>query len=430
VTENWADVQLGDLVEIKHGYAFKGEFFCDETTSNLLLTPGNFAIGGGFQWGKPKFYNGPIPDEYVLSDGDLVVTMTDLSKAADTLGYSAVIPKSEKTLLHNQRIGKVISKTPSVDDGFLHYLLRTNNYRNEVLASATGSTVKHTSPTKICAYRFLLPPLSEQKSIASVLDALNDKIANNRRMNETLEGMARATFKSWFVDFDPVRAKGEGKQPAHMDNETADLFPSSFDDNGLPTGWSYGEIYNFCAVKYGASFSSKKFNEDGIGRPLVRIRDLPKQTTNVFSDEVHKKETTINRGDIVVGMDGEFRAYFWQGDPSLMNQRVCMFVPKGVVSKAFLKFSIEAPLSFFERGKVGTTVIHLAKKDIDTFRFISPSDDLMRRFAKEADLLIDKMIANTTEAHTLADLRDMLLPKFMSGEIGVRDVEREIEAVA
>ena len=104
--------KLGDVAEIKHGYAFKGDFFCDEPTHYLILTPGNFAIGGGFQE-KPKYYNGSIPEDYVLAKNDLIVTMTDLSKQGDTLGYSAFVPENNR-YLHNQRIGLVIIKRHDV----------------------------------------------------------------------------------------------------------------------------------------------------------------------------------------------------------------------------------------------------------------------------------------------------------------------------
>ena len=90
---DWTPVTLSSLIEIKHGFAFKGDYFYNEPPGDFLLTPGNFAIGGGFQWGKKKYYRGPVPEEYVLAAGDLLVTMTDLSKEADTLGYSALVPE-------------------------------------------------------------------------------------------------------------------------------------------------------------------------------------------------------------------------------------------------------------------------------------------------------------------------------------------------
>ena len=230
----WREVSLGDIAEITHGFAFKGEYIHDQPRGDVLLTPGNFAIGGGFKVGKLRYYDGNFPEEFVLREGDLIVTMTDLSKQADTLGYPALVPKNSdnRRYLHNQRLGKVLLRDgASVDVRCLYYVMCSSEYRHEVLASATGTTVKHTSPDRIKQFRFLLPPLPEQRAISHILGTLDDKIELNRRMNETLEQMSRALFKSWFVDFDPVRAKMDGRWrpgqsipglPAHL----YDLFPS------------------------------------------------------------------------------------------------------------------------------------------------------------------------------------------------------------
>ena len=211
----WREVTLSDLIDIKHGFAFKGSSIHDDPQGDILLTPGNFAIGGGFKGDKFKYYDGPIPEEFVLGEGDLLVSMTDLSKQSDTLGYPALVPSRPdgRRYLHNQRLGKIsLKETGEAFARYIYYLLCGTEYRSEVLASATGTTVKHTSPERIKQFRFILPPLSEQRAIAHVLGTLNDKIEMNRRMNETLEAMARALFKSWFVDFEPpVRAKMEGR---------------------------------------------------------------------------------------------------------------------------------------------------------------------------------------------------------------------------
>src|SRR6266581_1646037 len=148
----WTEKSLGELIEIKHGFAFKGEFIRDEPAGDILLTPGNFAIGGGFKGDKFKFYDGPVTDEYVLAEGDLLVTMTDLSKQTDTLGFPAIVPRSMggRRFLHNQRLGKVVSRDGvTFDLRYLHYLMCCKEYRDEVVASATGTTVKHTSPERI-----------------------------------------------------------------------------------------------------------------------------------------------------------------------------------------------------------------------------------------------------------------------------------------
>ena len=131
-------------MDIKHGFAFKGEFFSEQPTTYQLTTPGNFAIGGGFQSGKSKFYNGPILDDYVLKVGDLLVTMTDLSKAADTLGYAAKVPPEKGVVwLHNQRVGLVKAKTGAqVSEDFLHYLMRSPSYRHCDLLPPGRTNVK------------------------------------------------------------------------------------------------------------------------------------------------------------------------------------------------------------------------------------------------------------------------------------------------
>ena len=217
VGREWQATTLGDLVDITHGFAFKGHFIHDEPRGDVLLTPGNFAMGGGFKGDKFKYYNGLVPEEFVLREGDFLVTMTDLSKQSDTLGYPAFVPACTdgRRYLHNQRLGKIsLKEIASTHARYLYYVMCGAEYRDEVLASATGTTVKHTSPDRIKRFHFPVPHLPEQLSgiIAHVLGTLDDKIELNRRMNRTLEEMARALFKSWFVDFDPVCAKATLKQ--------------------------------------------------------------------------------------------------------------------------------------------------------------------------------------------------------------------------
>ena len=127
----WRDVAVGDLIDIKHGFAFKGDYIHDEPPGDILLTPGNFAIGGGFKGERFKYFSGDVPEEYVLCEGDLLVTMTDLSKQADTLGYPALVPlcEDDRRFLHNQRLGKVLLKGDcDVDPRFVYYVMRYSPY--------------------------------------------------------------------------------------------------------------------------------------------------------------------------------------------------------------------------------------------------------------------------------------------------------------
>ena len=185
--KGWRMGKLSEVIEIKHGYAFKGEFFSDFEEDDILITPGNFKNGGGFNSQKFKYYNGDVPNDYILNKNDLIVTMTDLSKAGDTLGYSALVPTIDgKRLLHNQRIGKVIFKSDLPIKYFLYWLMRQYDYRHFVLGSATGSTVKHTSPTRICEFQFPLPTKELLTKFETKIGCLSEKAQENEVQIQTL----------------------------------------------------------------------------------------------------------------------------------------------------------------------------------------------------------------------------------------------------
>ena len=296
----------------------------------------------------------------------------------------------------------------------------------DLLAQATGSTFPNVSASQLAAIPY--PSLStvEQHAIANILGTLDDKIELNRRMNETLEAMARALFKDWFVDFGPTRAKIEGRDP-YLVPEIWDLFPDKLDEDGKPEGWKLRSLSDFANVVYGAPFASKQFNADKIGVPLIRIRDLATHEPGVSTEQIHKKGHLIEPGDIVVGMDGEFRLHVWKGPRSWLNQRLCHFEPKRGVPKAFLAEALKTPLAFFERGKVGTTVIHLGKSDIDTFEILQPGQTLLKAFAGIAEALLDRTVGNALQSRTLVQTRDLLLPKLMSGKIRVGDADKFVQ---
>lgn len=339
------------------------------------------------------------------------------------------------------------------DTRFLSYVLS----QTDISGYLTGSTMPKLTQGNLNRLPVIAPPLAEQKAIAAVLGALDDKIELNRRMNATLEAMARALFQSWFIDFDPVRANLDRNQPSTrpsghpsptgrrdgdakfplplplgegrgegcfaLDPATAALFPSTFDETAgghIPHGWRVGSIYEIADVIYGAPFASSLFNSEKVGKPLVRIRDLPNESPAVFTTEVHPKGYLLQPGDIAVGMDGEFRAYLWAGVESWLNQRVCVFAPKAGYSAAFVRNSIIAPLAQVEATETATTVIHLGKNDIDRFTVIIPDAPVAEAFKRQCQPWYDQIVANKQQSRTLATLRDTLLPKLLSGELSIR----------
>lgn len=190
----WKVAKLGDIVRIKHGFAFKGNYFSEEETDDILITPGNFRIGGGFNYSKFKYYDGEYPSEYLLNRGDLIVTMTDLSKEGDTLGYPALVPQiSGKKLLHNQRIGKIELIESNMLKTYLYFAMCQNDYRNYVLSGATGTTVKHTSPGRICNYILAIPTTEILQQFEEIAQSLIDSIEFAFLQNQAL-AQTRDTF--------------------------------------------------------------------------------------------------------------------------------------------------------------------------------------------------------------------------------------------
>jgi len=338
-----------------------------------------------------------------------------------TVGKVALVPTDSPPFVCSPQttFWRTLDET-ILDRTYLYAFLRSPGFRRQ-LSARSGETdmAPYVSLTSQRGLSVTLPPLPEQRAIARVLGALDDKIELNRRMSETLEAIARAIFRSWFVEFDPVRASLEGREVGLAPAIQA-AFPASFDESEVgevPSGWRVADVYQIAEVVYGAPFKSALFNDKGVGTPLIRIRDLATHAPGVYTSEEHPRGYLVEPGDLVVGMDGEFRAHLWLGPEAWLNQRVCCFRPLPGVPRAFVHYSIEQPLAFFERSKTGTTVIHLGKRDIDTFRVIVPSDEAMRAFGAIVDPIDARLVLLGRESRALAALRDSLLPKLISGEL-------------
>jgi type I restriction enzyme S subunit len=358
------------------------------------------------------------------------------------------------------------------DPKFLYYLLKTIDFDQ----FNSGSAQKSLNRNAVYPFEVEIPKSrAEQQRISSVLSALEEKTEINHQINQTLEQMAQAIFKSWFVDFEPVKAKiaaleaggseedallaamqaiagdaqecsnsakcsapgaATGVKLARLQAEqperyaelraTAKLFPSAMQDSELgeiPEGWSVSSIYEIADVVYGAPFKSKLFNQIGDGTPLIRIRDLKNERPGVRTPEEHPKGYLVQNGDLLVGMDGEFKPYIWGSGPAWMNQRVCCFKPKDSYSVGLIKGFIEPQLRELELTATATTVIHLGKGDINRFEFLNSGSPLLRVFSKITNSLIEQIIMNKSSTSTLEQLRNALLPKLLSGELSVSDAE-------
>jgi type I restriction enzyme M protein len=203
IRPDWPMVELSEVCEIEHGYAFKGEFFVEEGEQHLpvLLTPGNFVQGGGlyFTEKNTKRYSGEVPDAFRLRLGDLVVVMTDLSPKMKILGMPAIIESDD--FLHNQRIGKIVIKSKDVLKKFLRYAFLIDAVNGHIKREATGSTVRHTSPTRILSVKIPLPPINIQQAMVAEIEAEEALVAANRELITRFEQKIQATLaRIWGED--------------------------------------------------------------------------------------------------------------------------------------------------------------------------------------------------------------------------------------
>ena len=435
---DWEETSLAAVMDVKHGFAFPGENIRDEPPGDILLTPGNFAIGGGFKGDKFKYFDGEVPQDYVLNESDLVVTMTDLSKQADTLGFPALVPKPRgPRFLHNQRLGKVLIKCGAeLDKGFLFYLLRTAGYRHEVLASATGTTVKHTSPGRILAHKASIPPLAEQKAIASILGALDDKIELNRRMNTTLEAMARALFQSWFVDFDPVCAKLDGRQPAGLDETTAALFPATFEDSAvghIPKGWTVepvGEVVD-CAGGGTPSTTEPKYWEGGTHHWTTPKDFSALQAPALLNTDRKITDAGIAKissgllpaGTLLLSSRAPVGYLAIAATPVAINQGFIALKCNARASNYFMLSWCRTNMAEIESRATGTTFAEISKQNFRPIRVALPTVNLMAAFTDEVAPFYNQIITNLRQSRALANLRDALLPKLLAGDLRMQTGE-------
>lgn len=195
----WEKKKLGEVLDLENGYAFKGVFFQDEVSSLIVLTPGNINIGGGFQKDKGHYYNPRcgIFNKYILQPDDIFVSMTDLTQTGQTLGFPAIIPNDGNTYLLNQRLGKLINYHG--DKKYLFYLLSTEHYHKQVISTASGTTVKHSSPQKIlnCINNF--PTLEEQSKIGKFFELLDTLISQHQTQLEKLKNLKKGCLEKMFV---------------------------------------------------------------------------------------------------------------------------------------------------------------------------------------------------------------------------------------
>ena len=380
---------LFDLATWKNGLAFKKIHFSETGVPVIKIAELNNGIGGTTAYTQQVF-----SEDVHINKGDLLFSWSGNPQTSiDVFRFNL-----EEGWL-NQHIFKVTPDEKVIDRNYFYFLMKNlKPHFTQIATNKQTTGLGHVTIADIKRMSVIIPSLPVQKEIVSYIKPIDDKIELNNEINNNLFEQMQALYKAWFVDFEPF--------------------------GGVrPSNWNDTNIYAIANIIYGAPFASKLFNTDGLGKPIIRIRDLKEQAFVTFTTEEHPKGHLIQPGDIVVGMDGEFRPYIWGNEPAWLNQRVCIFESNRPQGKAFVLYTIKPLLNKIEQTQVATTVIHIGKKDFDAFEIILPDEATLDSFDSITAPMIEQIINNRLQNKRLAVLRDTLLPKLMSGKLDVSDID-------
>jgi type I restriction enzyme S subunit len=279
-----------------------------------------------------------------------------------------------------------------------------------------GSTGRQRVPASaIARLTIKMPPLPEQKAIASILGALDDKIELNRKMNETLEAIARAIFKSWFVDFDPIPGLGP-----HKEWQDSPL-------GKIPKGWRVGSLDGIADYLNGLALQKYPPENDYEFLPVIKIAQLRKDSTE-GSDKASVNidpSYVVSDGDILFSWSGSLEVVIWCGGRGALNQHLFKVTSKNY-PKWFYYLWTKHYLPDFQAIAAGkaTTMGHIQRHHLATAKVLIPPPNLLKAMDTIMSPLIENKIVNSVQSRTLASIRDALLPRLLSGEIRVKDAER------
>ena len=404
--------------------------FLEGGTRNGIYKPKEFHGNGakivnmGELFGHPRMRDIPMKrvsltvdelNRFVLKRGDLLFARRSL--VADGAGKCSVVMEVNEPTVFESSIIRARPDPTRSDSLFLYYFFSSHLgfqaldtiRRDAVVAGITG--------TDLVQLKLKLPSLHSQQRIAHILGTLDDKIELNRRTNETLEAMARAIFKSWFVDFDPVKAKAVGQKPFGMDDETAALFPSEFEDSELgpiPKGWRVGALGNFCDVDWGdTSLTKSSYVKEGY---LAYSASGPDGFLTYFQ----------NTGwGVVVSAIGANAGATWlaSNNWNCIKNTLRFWSTSEELSTIALYFASKTPNFFPLRGSAQPFI---SKGDTQKIPIVISNKGLSKTFDQFVSPIFNQISSNNLESDTLSETRDLLLPRLLSGELSVKYLGEQV----
>lgn len=427
----WPIVRLGDYVDSNLGKMLDAQ--------KNKGVPRPYLGNSNVRWGSfdltnlalMKFEDGE-DERYGIRDGDLIVC------EGGEPGRCAVWREQVPDMKIQKALHRIRPKD-GLNNYYLFYWFMLAGRAGWLEPFFTGTTIKHLTGKAVNALKVPLPPIEEQRAIAHMLGTLDDKIELNRRMNETLEAMARAMFKAWFVDFEPVRAKMEsrwqrGQSLPGMPMHLYDLFPDRLVESELgeiPEGWEMRSLDSIASYLNGLALQKFPPESDDEFLPVIKIAQLRAGNTN-GADRASariKPEYVVVDGDVLFSWSGSLEVEVWNGGRGALNQHLFK-VTSDTVPKWFYFFATRHHLQSFRTiaADKATTMGHIQRKHLTDARVAVASPEGMKKFDIAIAPLFDQLVSNAQQSRSLAQLRDTLLPKLISGELRVPDAERIVGA--
>lgn len=417
---------LGDLCDPDRGITYGIVKVGDFVPGGVPVIRGGDIRNGRIVFDDEKRVTPEVSQQFqrtILRGGEIVINLI-----AEP-GHTAIVPQELAGANVSRDVG-VIPLNDTVDHRYVDYCLKSPMAVQWLHSRLQGSVTQKINLGVLRELPVPTPALPEQRAIAHILGTLDDKIELNRRMNETLEAMARALFKSWFVDFDPVRAKAERRDPG-LPKPVADLFPDSFEDSELgeiPKGWevkSLDEIANFLN-----GLALQKYPPgDGPTLPVIKIAQLRKGDTE-DADRCNidvPSEYMIDDGDVLFSWSGSLECVLWTGGRGALNQHLFK-VTSAEFPKWFYYLCIHQHLPDFRHIAAGkaTTMGHIQRHHLTGAKVVVPGPSIFKAADRAIAPLIELVTKRRLESRMLATLRDALLPKLISGELRIPRVNQQL----
>lgn len=380
--------------------------------------------GGTFDWDKVPFCPASEHDtkKYSLQVGDIVVARTGNSTGENAQVFAPPPPAVFASYLIRFR-----PDANRANPFFIGYQLRSERFRQHVLSVRGGSAQPGANAKQLGAFPVQLIARTQQDAVVNTLRALDDRITLLRETNATLEAIAQALFKSWFVDFDPVRAKMEGRTPEGMDEATAALFPDGFETSELgevPKGWQVRPLDS--VANYLNGLALQKFPPTGSDDlPVIKIAQLRKGDVvgADLASRAIKPDYVVQNGDVLFSWSGSLEVEIWCGGEGALNQHLFK-VTSSEYPKWFYYLWTRHHLDNFRQiaASKATTMGHIQRSHLSAAKVVVGSDAVLDCANGILSPLIDRIVSNALQAQTLTTLRDTLLPRLISGQLRVGEV--------